>query len=123
MELEENWDEVKDLFRASFRSSFHYAVATVTDKGEPHVTPIGSLILGEPCRGFYFEKFPRQLPENLAANRQVCVLAVNSSPMPYRCPIKRDISAPHQSSSTVSFLQPCCPAHPSNRQAYLWPRR
>lgn len=79
MELSENWDEVKRLFRASFRSSFHYAIATVTKDGEPHVTPIGSLILGEPGRGFYFEKFPRHLTENLDVNRQVCVLAVNSS--------------------------------------------
>ena len=79
MDLEQNWDQVRDLFRASFRSSFHYAIATVGRGGEPHVTPIGSLVLGEPGRGFYFEQFTRQLPANLLTDQRVCVLAVNSS--------------------------------------------
>lgn len=79
MQLKENWPEIKRLFRQSFRSSFHCALATVNDRGEPHVTPIGSLILDRPGHGFYFEEFPRQLPRNLQGNRQVCVLAVNSS--------------------------------------------
>jgi hypothetical protein len=79
MELHENWGEVEALFRDSFKSSFHYAVATVGEDGQPHITPIGSLILGEPGRGFYFEKFARQLPANIANNRRICVLAVNSS--------------------------------------------
>jgi hypothetical protein len=51
----------------------------VSANGEPHVTPIGSLILGKPGQGFYFEKFPQALPRNLETSRQVCVLAVNSS--------------------------------------------
>lgn len=79
MDLEENWSEVRLLFRESFKSSFHYAIASVADNGEPHVTPIGSLILTEPGRGFYFEKFPRHLPRNVAGNNRICVLAVNSS--------------------------------------------
>ena len=79
MLLEENWDEVKRLFGKSFRSSLHYAIATVNENGEPHVTPIGSLILAETGRGFYFEEFARQLPANLQKNRQICILAVNSN--------------------------------------------
>lgn len=79
MELIANWKEVKSLFKKSFKTSFHFAIATITENGEPHVTPIGSLILGEPGHGFYFEKFTQQLPSNLANNRQICVLAVNSS--------------------------------------------
>ncbi len=79
MDLVENWDLIKSLFRDSFRSSFHFAVATVDENGAPHVTPIGSLMLGEPGRGFYFEKFARKLPGNLAVDNRVCVLAVNSS--------------------------------------------
>ena len=43
------------------------------------MTPIGSLVLGSAGRGLYFEEFPRQLPHNLEQNKQVCVLAVNSS--------------------------------------------
>ncbi len=79
MDLNNNWNDVKSLFRASFKSSFHFSIATVTANGEPHVTPIGSLILGEPGHGFYFEKFTQQLPRNFEGNRKVCVLAVNSS--------------------------------------------
>ncbi len=79
MEIEADWQAIKKLFRHSFTSSFHYAISSVTEDGEPHVTPIGSLILGAPGYGFYFEEFPSQLPRNLEANQQVCVLAVNSS--------------------------------------------
>lgn len=79
MDVHENWKEVKTLFRDSFRSSFHYSIATVTENSEPHVTPIGSLILGKPGEGFYFEKFTRHLPNNFCNNSRVCVLAVNSS--------------------------------------------
>lgn len=79
MDLHDNWNDVKRLFRDSFRSSFHYAIASVGENGEPHVTPIGSLILGRPGAGFYFEKFTQRLPRNIDNNRQVCVLAVNSA--------------------------------------------
>ncbi|MDD2921613.1 MAG: pyridoxamine 5'-phosphate oxidase family protein [Anaerolineales bacterium] len=80
MQLDENWDKIKRLFKQSFRSSFHYAIATVNEHGEPHVTPIGSLILGDAGQGMYFEEYPSQLPHNFETNKQVCVLAVNSSP-------------------------------------------
>lgn len=79
MNVHENWREVKALFRESFKSSFHYAISTVAENGEPHVTPIGSLILGKPGEGFYFEKFTQHLPKNIGSNNRVCVLAVNSS--------------------------------------------
>ena len=78
MDLHENWGEIKALFRESFRSSFHYAIASIGENGEPHVTPIGSLILDKPGYGYYFEKYPNKLPQNLSAHSQVCVLAVNS---------------------------------------------
>ncbi|MEN8205260.1 MAG: pyridoxamine 5'-phosphate oxidase family protein [Pseudomonadota bacterium] len=79
MELIANWKEVKSLFRESFKSSFHFSIATVNENGEPHVTPIGSLILGKPGYGFYFEKFTQHLPRNFECNKNICVLAVNSS--------------------------------------------
>ena len=79
MDINTDWHVIKRLFRKSFASSFHYAIATVTDDGRPHVTPIGSLILGLPGHGVYFEEFPSRLPGNLSNNPQLCVLAVNSS--------------------------------------------
>ena len=79
MDITTDWKEVKRLFNNSFRSSFHFAIASVTGNGEPHVTPIGSLILGNPGHGFYFERFTNNLPHNLESNKKICVLAVNSS--------------------------------------------
>ena len=79
MDITTNWPQIKKLFNASFRSSFHFAIASVGPEGAPHVTPIGSLMLGRPGHGFYFEEFTRRLPQNLQGDRRVCVLAVNSS--------------------------------------------
>ena len=79
MQITGDWKDIKSLFNRAFNSSFHYALATVNENGEPHVTPIGSLILREPGHGVYFEEFPRQLSRNLQHNKEVCVLAVNSS--------------------------------------------
>jgi hypothetical protein len=79
MDINNDWPAIKRLFKRSFSSSFHYTISTVTRNGEPHLTPIGSLILGAPGQGFYFEEFPSRLPENLEKNPQLCVLAVNSS--------------------------------------------
>lgn len=79
MQLNENWSEIRQLFRQRFQSSFHYAIASVNANGEPRVTPIGSLILGKPGHGLYFEEFTKQLPLNFQTSKQVCVLAVNSS--------------------------------------------
>ncbi len=78
MEIKTNWPEIKKIFKRSFRSSLHYAIATVGENGEPHITPIGSLILGKPGQGIYFEEFPHKLPRNLQTNQTVCVLAVDS---------------------------------------------
>lgn len=78
MDINQNWNEVKKLFRNTFKTSFHYAIASVTENGEPRVTPIGSLILGEAGRGIYFEEFTSGLPANYQTSKQVCVLAVNS---------------------------------------------
>ncbi len=77
--IEQNWSQIKKLFSDSFYSSLHYAIASVNERGEPHVTPIGSLVLTTPGHGFYFEEFTQKLPQNLTVNQQICVLAVNSS--------------------------------------------
>ena len=75
----EHWREIRKVFAAVFASSFHFAIATVGADGEPHVTPIGSVVLTEPGRGFYFEEFPTRLPRNLRRDPRVSILAVNSS--------------------------------------------
>jgi len=75
----QRWEQIRTVFRDAFHSSFHYAVATVNEDGSPHVTPIGSLFLGDDQQGFYFEEYVSALTGNLRHNRRVCVLAVNSS--------------------------------------------
>ncbi len=79
MDITDNWPLVKRLYRAAIDSSSHCAIASVGENGEPHVTPIGSLILDRPGHGYYFERFTRQMPKNFDHHPEVCVLAVNSS--------------------------------------------
>lgn len=79
MDIDTHWKDIKRIFNQSFTSSFHYSIASVDPQGFPHVTPIGSLMLGEPGKAIYFEEFTAQLPVNLDHNPQVCVLAVNSN--------------------------------------------
>lgn len=79
MDIVGDWGQVKALFKASFRSSLHCAIATVNENSQPRVTPIGSIILGEPGRGIYFEEFTHQMPQNFSTSKEICVLAVNSN--------------------------------------------
>jgi heme/copper-type cytochrome/quinol oxidase subunit 1 len=41
-----HWKTIRRLFEDTFKTSFHYALATVGENGAPHVAPVGSLILG-----------------------------------------------------------------------------
>jgi hypothetical protein len=74
-----HWDQLKGRAGKVFGSSLHFAIATTNPDGTPHVTPIGSLILGEPGEAFFFEVFARQLSKNLDRGSAVAVLGVNSS--------------------------------------------
>jgi predicted pyridoxine 5'-phosphate oxidase superfamily flavin-nucleotide-binding protein len=77
MEIGNHWETIRAVFEESYKSSSHFAVATVNEDGSPHVTPIGALILREDRTGFYFEENPTRTPRNLKRNPRVCVLAVN----------------------------------------------
>lgn len=79
MQIETHWHQIKTIFNHSFASSLHYAIATVDEHGGPHVTPIGSLLLGAPGQAIYFEEFPSRLPKNIDKDPRVSILAVNSS--------------------------------------------
>ena len=78
LDVSDHWREIRRVFAAAFSSSFYFAIATVGADGEPHVTPIGSVVLTEPARGFYFEEYPTRLPRNLSGDPRVSILAVNS---------------------------------------------
>ncbi len=72
------WNQLRSLAGRVFRSSLHFSIATANADGTPHVTPIGSLILGEPGEAYFFEVFARQLPKNLERGSAVAVLGVDS---------------------------------------------
>lgn len=106
MELETQWPLIKRTFGSAFRSSFHYAIASVGEAGEPRVTPIGSLLLREPGVGIYFEEFTRQLPQHAGNGGKVCVLAVNSSLWFWLGSLVRGrFQAPPRCASTVSWVR------------------
>lgn len=78
MDIKNNWIEIREHFNRAFRSNFHVSIASVDEKGQPTVTPIGSLFLNKDQTGFYFEKYPSSLPKHAKTNPKICALAVNS---------------------------------------------
>jgi hypothetical protein len=77
-ELELQWPVVRRVFWKAFLSSIHYAIASVDSDGAPHVTPIGTVILTQPCRGIFFQRYTARLPQHLKQNNRVCILAVDT---------------------------------------------
>ncbi len=75
---EDLWREIRHLFAASFSSTLHFSVASTGPDGEPWVTPVGSVLLGEPGRACYFEMYTQRLGGRLSADPRVCILAVDS---------------------------------------------
>ncbi len=79
MDIKSNWKLIREHFNQSFRSNFHVAIASVDASNNPTVTPIGSVFLNGDRTGFYFEKFPSKLPLHARANKNICILGVNSN--------------------------------------------
>jgi uncharacterized protein len=76
---DKQWKLSKRLFANAMRTSFHYAVATVGEDGSPHVTPIGSLMLRDNGKGYFFDGYLGTAARNLKSNNRVCILAVHSN--------------------------------------------
>jgi len=79
MDIKTNWQLIRKHFNKSFKTSLSVSIATVDKDNKPTVTPIGTVFLNKDQTGFYFEKFPEKIPENIKTNKSICVLAVNSS--------------------------------------------
>ena len=79
MDIKENWRLIKRHFNVSFKTSLSVSIASVDKENKPTVTPIGTVFLNKDQTGFYFEKFPKKIPKNAKTNKNICVLAVNSS--------------------------------------------
>ncbi len=69
MDVATHWDELRAFFNGGATCVF----ASVGKDGAPHATPIGSLFLTEPGRGFYLEKFPTTMPRDFSENRSLCI--------------------------------------------------
>jgi hypothetical protein len=79
MEIGKHWKTIQVVFQQSLNSALHYAIATVTKDGSPHVTPIGALFLRDDQTGFFFDIFSVKMSENLERDQRVSILAVNST--------------------------------------------
>lgn len=78
MIAEPEWTQLRRLLASAFSSSLHTAVASVGPDGAPYVTPIGSLLLGDPGHAFYFEIFASGLGRRLGRDQRLSVLVVDS---------------------------------------------
>ena len=79
MDLKSNWTLIRKHFSKSFRTSLCVSIASVDKDNKPTITPIGTVFLNKDQTGFYFEKFPEKIPKNAKTNKNICVLAINSS--------------------------------------------
>lgn len=75
---DQEWQEIRRVFRQIRTSSVYFSLATVSESGEPYVSPIGSLILCRDKKGYYFDKFFNKTAKNVTNNPRVCILAVNN---------------------------------------------
>jgi uncharacterized protein len=79
MDIGEHWPAILRVLASSKRSSRHFAIATVTPEGQPHVTPIGHVFFRPDMTGYYFDAYSQAMPVNLARNPRVCLMAVTTS--------------------------------------------
>lgn len=73
MEIEQYWNDISHFVN---NKADRCIFATADVDGTPHATPIGSLFLTRPGKGFYFEKYPTTLPAHYSANPKLCILAM-----------------------------------------------
>lgn len=79
MDLERNWDRILQVLDTAKRSNRFFSIATVDAAGNPHVTPIGHVFFRNDMTGFYFDEYSEAMPRNFESNRNICLMAVNSS--------------------------------------------
>jgi hypothetical protein len=76
MDIDQHWSTIREVVNQALKSTHFCAVATVNPDGSPRISPIGSIILGEKGKAFYFEEFPKNMRQNLRQDQRICVLAV-----------------------------------------------
>lgn len=75
--LDEAWPRIRRMGR----STMPFVFATTNADGSPQVTPIGSVWLEKDGpRGYYLEKFPTRLRQNLDRDPRFSLLMIDRSP-------------------------------------------
>jgi len=114
-----DWAMAREMFRRAFRTSFHYAIATVGEDGTPHLTPIGSVLLNDPARGIFFDIFSSQLSHNLDRDPRVCVMAVDSGKSFWLASLIRGRFTATPALRLTGTAGPRRPATPTEQQRWL----
>lgn len=77
-DIKADWPTISKLFQKSILTTGFYSFATVNPDGSAHVTPIGSLVLGDDCSGYFSDVFPANMSKNLKRDQRICIMAVRS---------------------------------------------
>jgi len=79
VKIEKHWQQICDVVARGQASTIYCSIASIGPDGVPNVTPIGTVFLRDNCTGYYFDHYTSALAENLDANPNLCLMAVNSS--------------------------------------------
>ena len=73
------WAQVRDVVSRGQSRALHCALGSINADGSPHLTPIGSLRLGQPGHAIYLDVANVTLGRNLDRDPRCAVMAVDSS--------------------------------------------
>ena len=74
---EDNWPLLRQHYQKAMKNVGYCSIGTVDEHGMPNVTPIGSLVLKEKGRGYFFNIFSESLSKNIDNNPNICILYTN----------------------------------------------
>src|SRR5690554_5767249 len=69
MSIKDDWGKVKAVLEQGQASTLYCSIATVNPDGTPHITPVGTVFLGEDQRGYFFDHYAQALGSNIDQNR------------------------------------------------------
>ncbi len=67
-----------EKIRPLFSQAMFCSVSTVNAAGQPHVSPIGSVVLKDKNSGWFFQKFTKQIPANADHCEYATIMAVDA---------------------------------------------
>lgn len=70
------WTDVEALFS----KVQHVSIGTIDEDGFPRISPIGSVHFSSEGQGYYFEKFPQTMRQNMDRDPRMSMMAVQPGP-------------------------------------------